>query len=732
MSAAFLRDITENIRLAAQDAPTSPATSPTRPPGWRRCSTACSRRARSWCWRMGRAACRPGVEGFGRVLLHATRALFARGHRGGLRAELRQPDPADRAAGAGGAAAGAGHGPGGAGPGGGWRLLPARHARRRTRGCSPTSPGARERSPRRPAPRAAALGLRAGRAADLVRRGRPRGAAARWCADLDAGDAASPRRRRPPASRRSGLRERLRGVSERGRPRRWLAPGSALLLLVRCRAAVPPARRRRRRSARTSRLLAFVGARAARRAASISAAVWLVLRRPACRAAHGWLVLVLAAAHARAAAGRAAVAVHRPVSLRLGRAGAGARDQPVPLSCRPRRSCASCATTRSIPTSTAPRRAHDLSAGGAGDVRRHRRRSGLRCGDEDRRWLGFEALAIGGVLRCCAGPGCRRRWCWSMPGTRCRSGSSPATGISTRRASASRRWRCWPRRGAARAGPGGAAGAGDAVQAAAGGAVPGDLAPVGLAHAGRRRARRSSALLRRLCRRRGLAGARLSCRATRSEEGLGRPAASSCCRLLALLVPVPRWAAHGLSRCWRRCGLLGLARVASCSAPALPADPARALAASAATRCAGDGHDRSHCRHITRGISAGWRCRLLCALPQRDLPARASGVAAVSRPLPRQRSSARRLVYGPCLVSPLRHHPARRSRRDGAQLHVGDARMPATTAEGPAPLFRGGRQARDRRPRRRRSACIWRSPTAATCCARPARARSRTWSRRRT
>ena len=35
-------------------------------------------------------------------------------------------------------------------------------------------------------------------------------------------------------------------------------------------------------------------------------------------------------------------------------------------------------------------------------------------------------------------------------------------------------------------------------------------------------------------------------------------------------------------------------------------------------------------------------------------------------------------------------------------------------------------------PRRRRSASIWRSPTAAICCARPARARSRSWSRRPT
>ncbi len=79
LSAAFVRDTTENVALAAQSAPivgyaayapsgTEAALMPHLAPG-----TGC-------ILADGSAALPPGVEGFGRCLLHATQELFARGH----------------------------------------------------------------------------------------------------------------------------------------------------------------------------------------------------------------------------------------------------------------------------------------------------------------------------------------------------------------------------------------------------------------------------------------------------------------------------------------------------------------------------------------------------------------------------------------------------------------------------------------------------------------------------
>ena len=96
LSAAFLRDITENIALAARTAPI--AWLHRLCAGRRRgaCSTDISPMAPASCSADGSPPMPPDVQGFGRCLLHAAQALFAIGLRRGLPGELRQPDVADR------------------------------------------------------------------------------------------------------------------------------------------------------------------------------------------------------------------------------------------------------------------------------------------------------------------------------------------------------------------------------------------------------------------------------------------------------------------------------------------------------------------------------------------------------------------------------------------------------------------------------------------------------------
>ncbi len=79
MSAAFLRDITENIRLAAQDADIAGYIAYA-PAGMEPLFDGILAEGTQLLLADGAGDMPEGVEGFGRSLLHATRALFARGH----------------------------------------------------------------------------------------------------------------------------------------------------------------------------------------------------------------------------------------------------------------------------------------------------------------------------------------------------------------------------------------------------------------------------------------------------------------------------------------------------------------------------------------------------------------------------------------------------------------------------------------------------------------------------
>jgi glycosyltransferase A (GT-A) superfamily protein (DUF2064 family) len=80
MSSAFLRDITENIRLAAQQADIAGYVAYA-PAGLEDLFDGILAPGTELVLADGTGAMPNGVQGFGRSLLHATRSLFARGHR---------------------------------------------------------------------------------------------------------------------------------------------------------------------------------------------------------------------------------------------------------------------------------------------------------------------------------------------------------------------------------------------------------------------------------------------------------------------------------------------------------------------------------------------------------------------------------------------------------------------------------------------------------------------------
>ena len=79
MSAAFLRDITENIRLAAREADIA-GYAAYAPAGMEELFDGILAPGTELLLADGAGEMPPGVQGFGRSLLHATRALFDRGH----------------------------------------------------------------------------------------------------------------------------------------------------------------------------------------------------------------------------------------------------------------------------------------------------------------------------------------------------------------------------------------------------------------------------------------------------------------------------------------------------------------------------------------------------------------------------------------------------------------------------------------------------------------------------
>ncbi len=79
MSAAFLRDITENIRLASQDADITGYIAYA-PAGLEALFDGILAEGTQLLLADGAGSMPTGIEGFGRCLLDATRALFARGH----------------------------------------------------------------------------------------------------------------------------------------------------------------------------------------------------------------------------------------------------------------------------------------------------------------------------------------------------------------------------------------------------------------------------------------------------------------------------------------------------------------------------------------------------------------------------------------------------------------------------------------------------------------------------
>jgi hypothetical protein len=69
LGASFLRDVTENVALAARDEPIHGYFAYA-PPGARRCSTACWRRARASCWPMARGFRRRASTALGDACLY--------------------------------------------------------------------------------------------------------------------------------------------------------------------------------------------------------------------------------------------------------------------------------------------------------------------------------------------------------------------------------------------------------------------------------------------------------------------------------------------------------------------------------------------------------------------------------------------------------------------------------------------------------------------------------------
>lgn len=79
LSASFLRDITENVRLAARDATISGYVAYA-PAGQEKLFDGALAAGTRLVLADGTGVSMPGVEGFGRCLVHATESLFSRGH----------------------------------------------------------------------------------------------------------------------------------------------------------------------------------------------------------------------------------------------------------------------------------------------------------------------------------------------------------------------------------------------------------------------------------------------------------------------------------------------------------------------------------------------------------------------------------------------------------------------------------------------------------------------------
>ena len=102
-------------------------------------------------------------------------------------------------------------------------------------------------------------------------------------------------------------------------------------------------------------------------------------------------------------------------------------------------------------------------------------------------------------------------------------------------------------------------------------------------------------------------------------------------------------------------------------------------------------------------------------------------------PIPHDQFIWRSLVYVPATLLLLAESPPPAHDQIPAPRRIGRHRMSTTTAlKDPRRYFEEIGADRPRSPSSRRFAFIWRSPTAATCCAKPARAHSRSWSHRPT
>ena len=146
MSAAFLRDITENIRLAAAQADIAGYVAYA-PAGMETLFDGVLAAGTQLVLADGTGDMPNGVVGFGRSLLHATRALFERGHSAVCVLNSDSPTLADRMPGRRRPIAGR-RASRRVGRGGRWRLLPARHAGGEPAPLQRHQPGARSASPR--------------------------------------------------------------------------------------------------------------------------------------------------------------------------------------------------------------------------------------------------------------------------------------------------------------------------------------------------------------------------------------------------------------------------------------------------------------------------------------------------------------------------------------------------------------------------------------------------------
>ncbi len=96
LSAAFLRDTTDNLFAAARSAPVVPYAAYA-PVGSEEIVIPHLAPGTALVLADGSAAAPPGVDGFGRCLFQAIESHAGPRPRGGLRAQLRRPDPADPA-----------------------------------------------------------------------------------------------------------------------------------------------------------------------------------------------------------------------------------------------------------------------------------------------------------------------------------------------------------------------------------------------------------------------------------------------------------------------------------------------------------------------------------------------------------------------------------------------------------------------------------------------------------